>query len=178
MECFACDQEAAQRCFRCGKSYCSDHGSASTEHTATLCDDCLDPASATPSSAVFRAAVFGLFAVSVLALWLIVRPPGLPGESSSVKPLPTVAETQAPSPSGSAKPSASVTPKPSATAKPTAKPTAAPTPVGPLEYTVVENDTWLGIAAAFDVDAEQLAAFNGKTTDDFIQPGEVLLIPQ
>jgi LysM repeat protein len=42
---------------------------------------------------------------------------------------------------------------------------------------VVDGDTWFGIAEAFGVDAEDLAAVNGLTLDDFIQPGDVLVIP-
>jgi hypothetical protein len=42
---------------------------------------------------------------------------------------------------------------------------------------VVEGDTWFDIALAHGVDAEELAAVNGLTLDDFIQPGDVLVIP-
>ncbi len=35
-----------------------------------------------------------------------------------------------------------------------------------------------GIADFFGVDAESLAAFKGYTEDDFIQPGDVLVIPE
>ena len=59
-------------------------------------------------------------------------------------------------------------------------PTTEPTeePPAPIEYTVVEGDTWLGIAGAYGVDAESLAAYNGLTLDYLLQPGEVLTIPQ
>jgi LysM repeat protein len=53
-----------------------------------------------------------------------------------------------------------------------------PTEAGPIEYTVVEGDTWYGIAEAYGVDAENLAAVNGLTLDDFLQPGDVIVIPQ
>ena len=92
MDCYACDQESTQRCSRCGNPYCRGHGD-------DLCADCLDPVSAAPSSAVFRASLLGLLIASVLALWLLVRPPSLPGESSesSQAPLPVASpESQAP----------------------------------------------------------------------------------
>src|SRR3990172_6372482 len=104
MNCYACDQEATSRCSRCGNAYCRDHGhdpslasgqvpstsspsetSESARRTGqVLCADCLDPVNAAPSGVVFRASVFALLVASVLALWLIVRPPSLPGESSEV----------------------------------------------------------------------------------------------
>ena len=77
MDCYLCDQEATQRCPRCDNPYCSDHGE-------DLCADCLNPINAAPSGAFFRASLFALLVGSVLALWLLVRPPGLPGESSGV----------------------------------------------------------------------------------------------
>jgi hypothetical protein len=43
---------------------------------------------------------------------------------------------------------------------------------------VVEGDTWLGLAEFFGVDAEEIAAFNGRTIDDFLPIGEIILIPQ
>src|SRR5574341_207807 len=171
MECYACDQEATQNCSRCGNAYCPQHG-----NEQGLCASCLDPVNAAPSSATYRLALFALLGFSVLALWLIVRPPSLPGESSgAIRPLPTTEAT--PTPPVLATPEetpAGDTPAPSA------EPTPAPTepPAGPIEYTVVDGDTWYGIADAFGVDAEQLAAYNGYTLEDFINPGQVLLIPQ
>ena len=165
MDCYLCDQEATQRCPRCGNPYCSDHGE-------DVCADCLNPLNAAPSGTFFRASLFALLLGSVLALWLLIRPPGLPGESSGV----IVPE---PSPISSPEP---ITPEPplTPTAEPTPTPTPEPTPEpeGPLEYTVVEGDTWFGLAEFFGVDAESLAAFNGYTLDDFFQPGDVLIIPQ
>jgi LysM repeat protein len=43
---------------------------------------------------------------------------------------------------------------------------------------VVAGDTWYGLAEWFGIDAETLAAYNGYTLDDVIQPGDVLVIPQ
>jgi len=174
MDCYLCDNEASQRCPRCGNPYCGDHGE-------DLCADCLNPVNAAPSGAFFRASLLALLLGSVLALWLLVRPPGLPGDSSGVvipeaSPQPT---TPAASPTP-ATPVADATaePTPTAAATPTAVPTPTAEPPAPIEYTVVDGDTWYGIAEAYGVDAESLAAFNGLTLDDFLQPGQVLTIPQ
>ena len=174
MDCYLCDNEASQRCPRCGNPYCGDHGE-------DLCADCLNPVNAAPSGAFFRASLLALLLGSVLALWLLVRPPGLPGDSSGVvipeaSPQPT---TPAASPTP-ATPVAGATaePTPTAAATPTAVPTPTAEPPAPIEYTVVDGDTWYGIAEAYGIDAESLAAANGLTLEDIIQPGDVLLIPQ
>lgn len=176
MQCFACENEATQRCDRCSNLYCDDHGDS-------LCANCLDPMSAAPSRSLYRVAVFGLFGGAVLALWLMVRPPSVPGEESVVINEPTATPaltpgggggTNTPGPTGEATP----TPEPTVTAEPTPEVTAAPTPTpGPVEYVVVEGDTWFGIAEAFGVDAFTLAQFNGQTLEDILNTGEVLLIP-
>jgi LysM repeat protein len=187
MDCYLCDRKAALRCPRCGNPFCSDHGEeASPGSGQALCADCLSPVNAAPSGAFFRGSLLALLAVSVLALWFLVRPPGLPGESSEVvvpeaSPLPSPLPI---TPSPAAASPTPVTPVADATAAPTPTP-VPPTPVPteppapePIEYTVVEGDTWYGIADAYGVDAESLAAYNGLTLDDIIQPGNVLLIPQ
>jgi hypothetical protein len=174
MNCYACEQAAIQHCSRCGKGYCADHGETPSAGRAALCAECLSPASATPSNVIFRSSLFALLVASVLALWLLVRPPDLPGEESTLQPQPTALNTtQGPS----APPGESPTAAPPGEATPTPAP-AAETPPPTNQYTVVEGDTWFGIAGALGVDAEALAAANGRTLEDFIQPGEVLVIPQ
>ncbi len=185
MECYACGQEATQRCSRCGNSYCADHGQdPSSGSGQALCDDCLSPLNAAPSAVAFRASLLGLLIGSVLALWLLVRPPSLPGESSEAL-LP---------PPGESAPGATAVTTPTPTAagaltapSPTPAPTPQPTPPGPIQYTVAEGDTWYGIAglyrdtipgATLDDDAAQLAAANGRTLTDFLQVGEVIDIPR
>ena len=173
MDCYLCDNEASQRCPRCGNPFCGDHGE-------DLCADCLNPVNAAPSGAVFRASLLAMLLGSVLALWLLVRPPGLPGDSAEIaipqaSPQPITPAAVSPTPTP---------PVASATTEPTPVPTAVPTPTpteappAPIEYTVVDGDTWSGIAEAYGIDAESLAAYNGLTLDDFLQPGQVLTIPQ
>lgn len=186
MNCYACDQEAVRRCSRCDNPYCANHGPTGDEAGPPLCAACLDPVAAAPSSTIFRASVFGLFAASILGLWLLIRPPDLPDDSSSaLQPVVTNAPSQTTGPTGSApatsgtpQPSGAATPAPTVTPVPTA--TAAPTEAPPavIEYTVAEGDTWFGIAAEYGVDAEALAAANGRTLADFLQIDETIIIPR
>ena len=43
---------------------------------------------------------------------------------------------------------------------------------------MVEGDSWNLIADAYGIDAATLAAYNGLTLEDLLQPGQVLTIPQ
>lgn len=193
MNCYACDKEAVRRCSRCDNTYCADHGSTEADAGPPLCAECLDPARATPSTNLFRGAVLVLLIASVFALWLIVRPPDLPGEDSSAVgpietadpttpggPTVTIPPSSTPGPSGEATPSPSgeATPVPTAAATPVPGETPVPTePPAQTTYVVVEGDTWFGVAAQFGVDPEALAAANGRTIDDFLVIGETLIIP-
>lgn len=168
MDCYLCDNEASQRCPRCGNPYCGDHGE-------DLCADCLNPVNAAPSGAFFRASLLALLLGSVLALWLLVRPPGLPGDSSGVVIPEASPQPATPTPAASPTPA---TPTVEATAAPTAVPTTTAEPPAPIEYTVKDGDSWNLIADSFGVDAASLAAYNSLTLEDIIQPGDVLLIPQ
>ncbi len=180
MDCYLCDQDATQRCPRCGNPYCGDHGE-------DLCSDCLNPVNAAPSSTFFRASLLALLLGSVLALWLLIRPPGLPGESSEVilpEASPQPVTPSPPIPPTPIEPTLEPTlePTPEPTLEPTAEPTPVPTvePEGPIEYVVQEGDTISGIAAFFGFTVEDLLAINGLTEQEaeMIQPGDVLAIPQ
>lgn len=186
MQCYACQNEAEAQCPRCANPYCSDHG---TE----LCARCEDPAYATPSATVFRVALVGFVFASVLALWLIITPPDLQGDSDSVvNPVPTLspaddededptlAPTETIPPVETIAPTAEATPTPAPEPTETPAPTPEPTPEPPvdIEYTVVEGDTWFGIAEAYGVDANALAQYNGYTIEDVLNIGQVIVIPQ
>src|SRR3990172_5821166 len=110
MDCYLCDNEASQRCPRCGNPYCGDHGE-------DLCADCLNPVNAAPSGAFFRASLLALLLGSFLALWLLVRPPGLPSDSSGVVIPEASPQPVTPTPAASA--TAEPTPTAAATAEPT-----------------------------------------------------------
>jgi LysM repeat protein len=175
MQCYLCENEATEQCPRCANPFCDEHGTA-------LCARCEDPALTTPSTNVFRFALLGLVFASVLALWLIVRPPDLPeGSSSIVQPFPT----EQPEPTASPLTPTPTPPATDTTATPTPEPSETPTPTPaateepePLQYVVVSGDTWYGIADIFGVDAEVLVAQNGRTLEDILATGETLLIPQ
>ncbi|HEV8574708.1 MAG TPA: LysM domain-containing protein [Dehalococcoidia bacterium] len=185
MECYACDQEAIERCARCGNAYCADHGAdPAVSGGQASCADCMDPAKATPSGMAFRASLLGLFVASVLALWLIIRPPSLPGESSgAVRPVPTGSGAALPtestpsSPSSGPSPEATAVPEatPEASAEPTAEPAATP-----IQYTIQDGDTISGIAQTFGITTAALLEYNGLTEEDaaVLQPGDVISIPQ
>jgi LysM repeat protein len=116
MSCYACGRDAIQRCPRCAKPYCNKHG-------GELCAACQDPSSAIPSGAVFRGALLVLLVASVLALWLLIRPPGASDEESGAQAgQPTVTRT----PTATATTGASVTP----TGTPGGTPSVSPTPGG------------------------------------------------
>ncbi len=156
-----------------------------------------DPVIDASSSATFRIALFALFAllgVSILALWLLVRPTGLPDDNVVVVLEPDVAfdftpgltpdtgETLTPTPTGTAaspdgSPEPTVTLIPAdQTSTPTPVPTATPAPAL-IEHVVVVGDSWIGVAAQFGVDPETLASTNGYSTADIL-PLITLIIPQ
>jgi len=193
MTCYACGKEATRRCPRCAKPYCEEHGDE-------LCAACQDPASAIPSGTVFRGSLLALLVASILALWLLIQPPGLPGGESGgggVLPLPTIAASPRPT-SAPASPTAtaSATPTQTATATATAtltatatasptpqatpSPTPTPTPQPPpfTEYAVQQGDTLSSIAQRFGTTVDELVRINGLASQDvIIDVGQKLLVP-
>ncbi len=192
MTCYVCGKEATRRCPRCAKPYCDEHGDE-------LCAACQDPASAIPSGTVFRGSLLALLVASVLALWLLIQPPGLPGGEAgeeAVLPLPTItpaaltSPTPTPPRTPTATPTASPTPSPSpeATASPTATltpeatptPPPTPTPEPPpfVEYEVQSGDTLSSIAQTFGTTIDELVRLNGLASQDvIISVGQKLLVP-
>ncbi len=182
MRCYSCERQDTSPCPRCGKNYCADHG-------ADLCASCLDPIVAAPSSSTFRIALFALLGASVLALWLLVRPPGLPGDGGGVVLEPDITPGftpgltpdtgESPTPTVTASPDGSLTPTPTDDPTPTSTPvpTATPTPA-PIEHVVVVGDTWNAIATQFGVDPGTLASTNGYSLADVLPLGITLIIPQ
>ncbi|MCH7485088.1 MAG: LysM peptidoglycan-binding domain-containing protein [Chloroflexi bacterium] len=183
MRCYACERQDTSPCPRCSKDYCPDHG-------ADLCAACLDPIVAAPSSATFRIALFALLGASVLALWLLVRSPGLPGDNGGVVQQPDITpdftpgltpdtgETLTPTASPDGSPVLTPTPIPdNQTPAPTPVPTATPTPA-PIEHIVETGDTWNALAAQYGVDPQTLASTNGYSLADVLPLGITLIIPQ
>jgi LysM repeat protein len=193
VNCYSCDQPAINACKRCAKPYCEDHGNAS------YCADCLRPSSALPSFKLYSGALLVMLVGSVVAILLIVRPPG---ESSGASPVivgrssPT-ATAEGGTPQASATPAASVTAAstPGADETPSASETAAGTPSaatpGATEspfgvHVVAPGDTLLGIAEANLPPGDDLVAFahaianlNGLDYDNpNLAIGQELLLPK
>jgi len=71
-------------------------------------------------------------------------------------------------------PTVTFTPEPTVTGTP--EPTWTPLP--PIEYTVVENDTCIGLAVFYEVSVRAITELNNLGTECFIVPGQSILIPQ
>ncbi len=179
MECYSCENEATRQCRRCARVYCEVHG-------GDLCAECLNPASALPSFSLYRGSLLALLVGTAVAVWLLVRPPG-PGASGEpeidiIDVTPTSIFTEVPGTVVTLSPTAGAeteTPEPSATTE--AAPSETPEP---NIYRVQPGDTLIGIAERFappGVDAndyaDQIAAANGISVDDPINPEDRLVLP-
>jgi LysM repeat protein len=186
MSCYACGRDAIQRCPRCAKPYCDQHG-------GELCAACQDPSSAIPSGALFRGALLALLVASVLALWLLIRPPGddesgaqagqpsatrTPVATATARPSATPTGTAAVSPTPGGTPSVSPTPggTPGATPTPAPSPTPEPSPFD--EYTVQPGDSLSSIATQFGTTADELARINGIADPNSLSVGQTLQVPR
>jgi len=188
MTCYVCGKEATHRCPRCAKLYCDEHGDE-------LCAACQDPASAIPSGTVFRGSLLALLVASILALWLLIQPPGLPGGEAgeeAVLPLPTitpvpldttptpvsptVTPSATPTETPTATAAATASPTPEATPSPTPTPTPEPSPF--TEYEVQPGDTLSSIAQSFGTTVDEIVRINGLESQDvIISVGQKLLVP-
>lgn len=181
MECFRCDQPAVQECARCGALYCDDHGD-------TLCERCMDPFNALPSSRVYRGSLLALLVGTVFAVWLLVRPGGSdagtpPAGLAGVLPSVTVEAiaTPAAEPEGT-----EATPPPP---PPTEAPDAAPTPppptatAAPSTHTVAPGETLTVIANNLRGDTpvneylQQLYQLNNLGPNSILSVGQVITLP-
>ncbi|HUF54302.1 MAG TPA: LysM domain-containing protein [Dehalococcoidia bacterium] len=45
-----------------------------------------------------------------------------------------------------------------------------------VEYVTQEGDTWESIAFLYNIDPEELAAYNGYSVDDYLPPGTIILV--
>ena len=190
MSCYACGRDAIHRCPRCAKPYCDEHG-------GELCAACQDPSSAIPSGALFRGSLLALLVASVLALWLLIRPPGLPEEESGAQtgqpsvtrtpvaltttalaPSPSVAPTGAPEGTPAGTPGMSPTPGGTPEATPTPGPSPTPQPPEFEEYTVQQGDSLSSSAQRFGTTADELARINGLTDPNTLDIGQKLKVPR
>jgi len=187
MSCYACGRDATHRCPRCAKPYCDQHG-------GELCAACQDPSSAIPSGALFRGALLVLLVASVVALWLLIRPPGTSDEESGAQAgqpsatrtptalatsaRPSVTPTGTPRGTTTGTPGVSPTPggTPGATSTPTPSPTPEPSPFE--EYTVKQGDSLSSIAQQFGTTADELARINSITDPNTLDVGQKLQVPR
>ncbi|MBN1265879.1 MAG: LysM peptidoglycan-binding domain-containing protein [Anaerolineales bacterium] len=77
-------------------------------------------------------------------------------------------------------PTITLTPTVTNTLEPTATDTPEPTwtPLPPIEYSVVENDTCIGLAVYYEVSVRSITDLNNLGTECFLVPGQTVLIPQ
>ncbi|MGE0228370.1 MAG: LysM peptidoglycan-binding domain-containing protein [Dehalococcoidia bacterium] len=179
MECFRCEQPAVQECARCGALYCDDHGD-------TLCERCMDPFNALPSSRVYRGSLLALLISTVFAVWLLVRPGGSdagapPAGLVGVLPSTTVtavttAAPQSPTPAPTQE-APTETPAPVATPAPT-EPPPTPAPPAPQTYQVVAGDTLSIIANRFRGSVDQNTYLQRLYQANNLGPTSVLAIGQ
>lgn len=71
------------------------------------------------------------------------------------------------------------TTSPTLAPSPTSTPVPSPTPLPPIEHTVSENETCLGLAVFYDVSLQAIVNANTNlTTDCILSVGQIVLIPQ
>lgn len=172
--CHYCPNEAEAECPTCGRLYCAEHGD-------DVCLRCLSPESAVPSPLIYRGSVLALGIASLVAVFLIVRPP----ESDSRSAAPLVVGTSTPGAASTATPTRppsvtatrSVTPTAAASATPEPPtPAANPTPAV-RTHTVAPNQTLSEIAGLYGTTVAALHAANPGITPETLQVGAVLTIP-
>jgi LysM repeat protein len=179
LTCFACEQEPTQQCPRCGRPYCDDHGE-------DVCDACLNPASGLPSFTLYRGSLLVLLVGVVLAIVLLIQPPGGEGnapQAGTIITTPTALVQVNTTPGAGTTPGANTTPGTSGTARPNATATTAPS-TGSGTYTVVSGDSLSSICervkpASMSVNecVEQVRSLNSISGDN-ISVGQALKIPQ
>ena len=165
--CHYCDEAAEAECPTCGRLYCSEHGE-------DVCLRCLAPEAAAPTSLAYRGAVVSLIVGSLVALFLVIRPPASEGDGDTARTLstatPSFLATATPTSPGDERP-ATVT-----TTAPATSPTTSPTPSGGTTHTVADGDTLSGIAEQYDTTVEALLAANPELSEN-LQIGAVIRIP-
>lgn len=174
--CHYCDRLAEAECATCGRLYCPEHG-------ADVCLRCLAPDSAAPSAMAYRGSLVALGLASMVAVFLVIRPPETASTVDEPRPVVTntpafdATATQTPAGGGG---EVSPTSRPSTTiATPTAttQPTAEPSPES-TTYTVQPGETLSEIANDHGVSVEAILEANPEIGDPTsIQGGQVIIIP-
>lgn len=181
--CHYCNRPAEAECPTCGRLYCAEHGD-------DVCLRCMSPESATPSALVYRGSVLTLVIASLVALFLVLRPPERATDNGVVRVVPTntaaVSATATPTPPVTRTPAATTTaaatpgasPSPSASPSPAGSPTASATPAaGPRTYVVRSGDTLSSIAAEHGTTVEAIVALNPGLEPNTLQVGAEIRLP-
>lgn len=181
--CHYCNRPAEAECPTCGRLYCAEHGD-------DVCLRCMSPESATPSALIYRGSVLTLVIASLVALFLVLRPPEKETDNGVVRTVPTstaaVSATATPTPpvtrtvtattTASASPGASPTPGGSPTPAGSSTATTTATP-GPKTYTVQSGDTLSSIAADNGTTVDEIVALNPGLDPNTLQVGAEILLP-
>ncbi|MBA4181901.1 MAG: hypothetical protein C0506_15025 [Anaerolinea sp.] len=178
--CHYCDRRAEGECPTCGRFYCGEHGD-------DVCLRCMAPESAAPAAAVYRGSVVALVLASLVAVFLLVRPPETKSTNDVARPLAAATSatgaTATPTRPGQATATrgavqATATAGPSGTASPAASQTADASPTaGPRTHTVKAGETLGAIAIANGTTVEAILALNPGITPETLPIGEVLKLP-
>ena len=176
--CHYCDRRAEAECATCGRFYCGEHGD-------DVCLRCLAPESAAPAAATYRGSVVALVIASLVAVFVLVRPPESKSTNDFARPLATATSatgaTATPTKQGQATATRNAgqvtTVQPSGT--PVASPSAAvsPTAAAAKTYTVKAGETLGGIATANGTTVEAILALNPGVTPETLPIGAVLKLP-
>jgi hypothetical protein len=157
--CGFCEAPAEGVCPRCATFYCAAHGDRA-------CDACAAPVTGLPSPLVVRAAAVAFVVGVVVAVWLLVAPPRLPGE----EPPPPGAGPAVPAATAAAG-RVTASPRPVATGLP-----ATATPARQT-HIVRSGDTLGQIAAQYGTTVDALRAANPGINENLLQVGQELVIP-
>ena len=169
--CHYCDREGESECPTCGRLYCEEHGD-------DVCLRCMAPESATPSAAVYRGSVVALIVASLVAVFLLVRPPESKSSADSSRILATATSatgaTATPTRPGSTatRTSSAVASATQGTSTPGASPSAVK-----KTYTVRAGDTLSGIASANGTTVDAILALNPGLTPQALAIDALITLP-
>lgn len=119
---------------------------------------------------------FGNFYLDLTAQMAATYKAGGIPDAGALPPAPAAAESQATAPAAQA--TGSPAPDPTATAWATSTPVVSPTPGpdGSIVYEVEAGDSFLAIAARFDVPVEDIYAYNDLAPDSLLRIGQPLIL--
>lgn len=171
--CHYCNRPAEAECPTCGRLYCAEHGD-------DVCLRCMSPETATPSALVYRGSVLTLVIASLVALFLVLRPPEKETDNGVVRTVPSstaaVSATATPTPPVTRTATAATTA--AASPSPAGSPTAAATPTpGTRSYIIRSGDTLSSIAVENDTTVDAIVALNPGLDPDTLDVGAEILLP-